>query len=135
MKKVVKRFLKKVHNPLYEFGFQVTHISKRRYTVPANIFIDDNGTWINLGDKKIILFRPNNGDEAYLDDVIPMTIEDEPQILGNAKIDLTSSEIQQIKDFVVKYKKQLLQLPERKVDLVEFFEVFKEIEREPVKNH
>jgi hypothetical protein len=82
MKKVVKRFLRYVHNPKYEFGFQVTAIHKKWSNLPAHIYIDDNGTWINLGNKKIILFEPNNSGNGYLEYVIPMTIEDDPQIVA-----------------------------------------------------
>jgi hypothetical protein len=52
-----------------------------------------------------------------------MTIEDNPQILGNTeKIDFSLSEIQQIKDFVAKYQTQLVQLAEGKIDHPGFFD-------------
>jgi hypothetical protein len=57
MKKIIKRFLKYIRNPSNEFGFLVLAILKKWSNLPANICIDVNGSWINQGNKKIILFQ------------------------------------------------------------------------------
>jgi hypothetical protein len=128
MNKIVNRFLKYIHKPANEFGFLVLSLRKERTNLPAHLYIDDNGTWINLGDKKIILFEPNNSGNGYLEKVLPMSIEDSPKILvEHGKIDLSSFEINQLKEFVKKNKDHLLRFAEGKIDHRDFFEIIENI--------
>jgi hypothetical protein len=113
-----------VRNPENEFGFLVLSLHRKFYNLPAYICVDDGGSWIKQGAKNIILFESNNSGNADFDKLLPMSIEDEPQILiENAKIDLSPSEINQIKEFVIKYQKQLLQMAKGIIHNIEFLEL------------
>jgi hypothetical protein len=127
MKKVVKRFLKYVHNPKYEFCFPVTSIHKKWSNLPAYICVDNSGTWINLGDKKIILFESNTSGNADFAKLMPMTIEDDPKILmENSTVALNENEIEQIKNFVQDNKIELELFSKGKIEIPEFFTKLKE---------
>jgi hypothetical protein len=129
MKKLVKRFLKYIRNPLNEFGFMTVTIQKTFSDLPANVCIDDNGWWINLGNTKIILFQTNNKNNRDFNKMLPMSIEEEPQILvKNEKIELENFEIEEIKYFVKKYHKQILQIGNGKIGVIKFLEILKEKE-------
>jgi hypothetical protein len=127
MKKWTKRFLKYIRNPLNEFEFVVLTIHKKRSRLPANICVDDNGFWINLGSKKIILFQTNNDERIDFNKMLPMSIENETQILvKNESIDLTDIKIKEIKEFVIKCQDQILQISNGKISICEFLEILKD---------
>ncbi|MCL2704733.1 MAG: hypothetical protein FWE72_00810 [Spirochaetaceae bacterium] len=122
MKKWINRFIKYYRNPKNEFGFMVLSLMKKWTNLPANVLIDDGGLWTNIGNKQIILFQINNNYYRDFNKIIPMSIENEPQILvKNVKIDLSNFEIEQIKDFVKKCQKELIQIADD-YDHSEFFE-------------
>jgi hypothetical protein len=122
MKKWVKRFVKYIRKPSNDFGFLVLSLLKKRTYFPANIFIDDNGSWTNIGTKKIILFQVNNSEYADFNKIIPMSIENEPEILiTNEKIDLDITEIEQLKSFVKICQEEIIQIAEGNIDALDFF--------------
>ena len=126
-KKVIKRFMKYYRNPKNEFGFLVLSMLRKWTFLPANILIDDSGLWTNLAGKKIILFQTNDNEDRDFDCVLPMSIENEPEILvKNEKIELSNSEIEQIKDFVIKCQGELLQIGSGKIHVVEFSEAIRD---------
>ena len=87
MKKWIKRFVRYIRIPSNEFGFMVLSLMRKHTYLPANIFIDDGGLWTNIGNKKIILFQVNNNEHRDFDKIIPMSIENKPEILiRNEKI-------------------------------------------------
>jgi hypothetical protein len=107
--------------PTNDFGFLVFTLHKKWTILPTDLYLDDSGIWINLGDKKIILFNSNYEDNLSYDQFAAMSIEDEPEILPkNATIELSTSDIDKIKTFVKTYKVQLLQLANWKLDKIEF---------------
>ncbi|GHV87382.1 hypothetical protein AGMMS50255_6780 [Spirochaetia bacterium] len=127
MKKVVKRFLKYIRNPKYEFGFQITSLHKRWSNLPAYVCVDNTGTWINLGDKKIILFQSNNSDDVDFAKLIPMSIENDPKILTqNNDIELNENEIEQIKNFIRNNQIDILLFSKNKIGIIDFFNTLKE---------
>jgi hypothetical protein len=124
MKKWVKRFLKYIRNPANEFGFIALTVGKKRSALPVNICIDDNGSWINLGNKKIILFQTNYDNHIDFNKMLPMTVENNPHVLGKKeKLDLKNSEIDQIKYFVIQYQEQLLQISNGEIEPAELFKI------------
>jgi hypothetical protein len=123
MQKWLKQFLKYVKEPSNEFGFLLFPLWKKHTRLPANIFIDDGGTWTNIGTKRILLFQTNNSEQIDFDKLLPMSIENRPQILLNTKhIDLTSTEIEPIRDFVINCQQEIIQLADNKIGHLEFFE-------------
>lgn len=126
----VECFLKYIRDPKNEFGFFVSPIPKRFSTLPANIYVDDCGIWKDWFAGKIILFQTNKNYKCDFNKVLPMSIESEPKILvTNEKINLTRSEIAEIKRFVVECKEELLFYASwAREDFlhVEFFEALRE---------
>ena len=111
MKKWIKRCIKYYRKPSNEFGFMVLSLHKKWTTLPTNILIDDGELWTNIGNKKILLIQVNNSKQVDFDKVIPMSIEENPQILYNKdKIELTDSEMEQIKYFIINCKEDLIQI-------------------------
>lgn len=89
--------------------------------LPANLYLDDAGTWSKSGHWKRIKFQPNTGDRPATRDMVPMSIADTPQILvKNAKIELDAKQLEQIKAFVRANKDLLLQLADMEIDIFEF---------------
>jgi len=124
MKKWIKRFIKYYRKPSNEFGFMVLSLHKKWTTLPANILIDDGELWTNIGNKKILLIQVNNSKQVDFDKVIPMSIEENPQILYNKdKIELTDSEMEQIKYFIKNCKEELIQISTDRINHLEFFDI------------
>jgi hypothetical protein len=89
--------------------------------LPANLYLDDAGSWSKSGHWKRIKFQPNTGDRPVTRDMVPMSIDDNPQILvKNAKVALNAKQLEQIKAFVRANKDLLLQLADTKIDIFEF---------------
>jgi hypothetical protein len=96
-------------------------LRKHRSGLPVNLFLDDAGSWVKYGHLKIIKFQPDKGDRPIPENMIPMSIDDNPQILiKDENIDLTNAEIEQIKYFVKANKDLLLQLNDQKIDFLAF---------------
>jgi hypothetical protein len=124
MKKLVNRFMRYIRKPSNELGLFVLTLHKKWYNFPADIFLDDGDIWTNLGNKKIMPFAPCGDDDCSPERVIPMTIENKPEILvKNATIKLIVSDIGIINSFVRKYKTQIIQLGNYKSDRLKFFEM------------
>jgi hypothetical protein len=89
--------------------------------LPANLYLDDTGSWTKSGHWKRIKFQPNTGDRPVTRDMVPMSIDDSPQILvKNARISLNAKQLDQIKKFVQVNKDLLLQLANAEIDIFEF---------------
>jgi hypothetical protein len=89
--------------------------------LPANLYLDDAGVWSKSGHWKRIKFQPNTGDRPVTRDMVPMSIDDNPQILvKNANIALNAKQLEQIKAFVRANKDLLLQLADTEIDIFEF---------------
>jgi hypothetical protein len=124
MKKHIKRFFRYVRKPSNDFGFFVFSLHKKWTILPTDLYLDDGGMWINLGDKKIILFNSCYENNFSYDQLVAMTIENEPEILPrNVTIELSASDIDKIKIFVKTYKMQLIQLADGKLDKLELLEL------------
>ena len=89
--------------------------------LPANLYLDDTGSWSKAGHWKRIKFQPDTGDRPITRNMIPMSIDDNPQILAkNAKISLNAKQLEQIKAFVRNNKNLLLQLADAKISILDF---------------
>jgi len=124
LKKKANIFLRRIRNPANEFGFLVCPLKAKRYPsiLPANIYIDDGGLWLNLGTKKIVLFQTNRNNERDWDNIIAMTIEAKPIMLGKPnKMDLSPSEIEKVKAFVKRNQKVFMEIASGKIEHEEFF--------------
>jgi hypothetical protein len=89
--------------------------------LPANLYLDDTGSWSKFGDRRILKLQSNAGARSTRD-TVAMSIEDNPQILGNsAKMKLNDKQLEQIKAFVRANKELLLQFADGKIDFLEFY--------------
>jgi hypothetical protein len=88
--------------------------------LPANLYLDDSGSWSKFGDWRILKLQTNAGDRSTRD-MAPMSIEDNPRVLvKNAKVSLNAKQLNQIKAFVRANKSLLLQLADKKIDFDKF---------------
>jgi hypothetical protein len=100
---------------------EMATLRKNASGLPANLYLDDTGSWSKSGHWKRIKFQPDTGDRPITRDMIPMSIGDNPQVLvKNAKIELNAKQIGQIKAFVRANKDLLLQLADAEIDIFEF---------------
>jgi hypothetical protein len=108
----------------FEENLRIEEMATLRKNVsglPANLYLDDAGSWSKSGHWKRIKFQPNTGDRPVTRNMVPMSIDDSPQILvKNAKISLNSNQLEQIKNFVRANKNLLLQLADAEIDIFEF---------------
>jgi hypothetical protein len=89
--------------------------------LPANLYLDDTGSRSKSGHWKRIKFQPNTGDRPVTRDMVPMSIDDSPQILvKNVKVALNMKQLDQIKAFVLANKDLLLQLADAEISILEF---------------
>jgi hypothetical protein len=89
--------------------------------LPANLYLDDTGSWSKSGHWKRIKFQPNTGDRPIPRDMVPMSIDDNPKVLvKNIKIELNTKQLDQIKTFVRINKELLLQLADAEISILEF---------------
>jgi hypothetical protein len=89
--------------------------------LPANLYLDDTGSWARSGHWKRIKFQPDKSDRPVTTNMVPMSIGDDPQILVKGmKIQLSAQDIEQIKAFVRNNKDLLLQLADAKISILEF---------------
>jgi hypothetical protein len=89
--------------------------------LPANLYLDDTGSWSKSGHWKRIKFQPNTGDRPVTRDMVPMSIDDNPQVLvKNIKMALNAKQLDRIKAFVRVNKDILLQLADAKISILEF---------------
>ena len=125
LKKKANIFLKQIRKPSAEFGFLVCTIKAKHHPhiLPANIYIDDGGTWLNLGNKKTLLFQADKNFDRDWDNIIAMTIEHNPIILGKpTRMELSREELAKLKTFVTENQKEFIKLADDKICHLEFFE-------------
>jgi hypothetical protein len=100
---------------------EMATLRKKDSGLPVNLYLDDIGSWSKSGHWKRIKFQPDTGDRPVTVNMIPMSIEDNPQILlKNAKISLNAKQVEEIKTFVRNNKVLLLQLADAKISILEF---------------
>ena len=84
---------------------------KNESGLPANLYLDDAGAWKKSGHWKRIKFQSDKEDHPNTRNMIPMSISDDPQVLVNSSnIELSRSEIGEIKSFIVNNLDLLLNL-------------------------
>jgi len=84
---------------------------KNESGLPANLYLDDAGTWKNSGHWKRIKFQADKGDHPNTRSMVPMSISNNPEIMSkNPDIKLSNGEIDKIKTFVVNNLDLLLNL-------------------------
>jgi hypothetical protein len=107
---------------------EMATLRKKRSGLPVNLYLDDSKSWSRTGHWKRIKFQPNKGDSPDTRSMIPMSIDENPEILVKApKMSLSAKEVEQIKNFVRLNKELLLQLSDAKIDIGDFIDRMKTV--------
>ena len=83
--------------------------------LPSNLFIDEGESYLVYNHPKWVFVQPNHSTSPTYDYIL-MTISNDPQFLGNTShLELSISDINKIKNFVINNKKLLSDIAEMKV--------------------
>ena len=96
---------------------------KNKSGLPVNVWLDDGMAYRKSKHGKRIKFQPDRGDRPVTDDFTTMTISDNPQVFGDHE--LSSKEIQQLKDFVIRNRDLLEQMSDMEIDFEDFLKLKK----------
>lgn len=98
---------------------EMANISKKTTKLPVNIWIQCEMT--TQHNKPRIKFQNNYANKFETDDLVPLSIEDNPTILANnVKLNISSKDLQKVIDWVVKNKILLLKLWKLTISFDEF---------------
>lgn len=101
--------------------FEMACLRKNKTGLPVNIYVDDSGAWKESGHANRIKFQRDKGDRPITRDMIPMSIEDNPQILApNPNMELSTSDVNAVKRFVVANRVLLEKLGNTEIDIEDF---------------
>ena len=95
-------------------------LRKSETGLPVNIWIDDGMEYTGSGHGKRIKFQPDKGDRPKTRTFATMTVSDNPEVIGEHE--LSSKEIQQLKDFILRNKAALDLVSEMEISIFEFKE-------------
>lgn len=105
---------------------EMATLRKSRSGLPVNLYLDDSQSYKKGGHWKRIKFQADKGNSPNTRDMIPMSIEDEPRIMaGASRVNLSSSDIEKVRDFVKANKDLLLKLADFEIDFPEFVQKMK----------
>jgi hypothetical protein len=100
---------------------EMATLRKDRSGLPVNLYLDDSMSYKRGGHAKRIKFQPDRGDRPITRSMIPMSIDDDPQIMGkNVRLNLSTADIDKVKAFVKANKDLLLALSDMKIDIYDF---------------
>lgn len=103
--------------------FEMACLRKNKTGLPVNIYVDDSGSWRESGHANRIKFQRDRGDRPITRDVIPMSIEDNPQILvPNPDMELSAADVNAVKRFVIENKELLEKLGDTEIDIDDFIQ-------------
>ena len=104
-----------------DVSFEMACLRKNRTGLPVNIYVDDCGAWKQSGHANRIKFQRDKGDRPVMRDLIPMSIDDNPQILvENPNMELSASDVNAVRSFVVANKVLLEKLGNTEIDIEDF---------------
>ena len=109
---------------------EMSNLVKKLSKLPANLWLDDDGTWMTTKHKIIRLkFQGDRQNLINKSNMIPMSISDNPQILvkNPKKLELDKSEIDLIKKFVKVNKDLLVKLQNQEINFGDFLKKMKKV--------
>jgi len=99
-----------------------SRLSKDMTGLPVEIVVDEMNCWEKIGPFRRIKFQGNKKKLDYRK-LYSMSIEETPRILvKNAQIDLTEEELQQVKDYVSKNRKLLINMSKGDIGVIDYAE-------------
>jgi hypothetical protein len=100
---------------------EMATLRKNKSGLPVNLYLDDSMSYKRSGHAQRIKFQPDKGDRPITRTMIPMSIGDDPQVMGRGvKTSLSTADIEKIKSFVRANKNLLLALSDMKIDIQDF---------------
>ena len=109
--------------------FAVTRLDPKSTGLPFNIYTDSCNFFIDRNMSPRIKFLPAKNPDLTYYDAVSMSVSDNPEILdNNAAIELSLTEIEQIKRFVKNNKDLLLRYSNDEIDVLDFFNAIKKVE-------
>ena len=111
-----------------EAYFFNTRLPARLSGLPVDLWLNDT-RFEDVDDSKhlIIKFQKNKNKEWTFGDFIPMSIDDHPVILKKypKNVEISDKEIEEIRQWVIANKENLIRLANMEIDIAEFLEVIK----------
>jgi hypothetical protein len=95
---------------------------KKNSGLPANLWIDDTGSYRNSGHWKRIKFQINGGDLFQKNNLGVITISDNPQVISSKNIELSNEEVEDIIEFVKKHKTDLELIADQEMSFQDFMD-------------
>jgi hypothetical protein len=96
---------------------EMTVLRKEETGLPVAIWLDDGATFLNTGHAKRIKFQSDKSGHPVSTNMVSMSIDDDPQVLVDQKLELKSKEVEMIKAFVKINKEPLLDLSDKKITI------------------
>ena len=105
-----------------ETSFEMACLRKSKTGLPVNIYVDDSSAWKETEFANCIKFQKDKGDTPVVQDLIAMSIEEAPKILApSPDMELSPSDINAVKRFVIENKVLLEKLGNTEIDIEDFF--------------
>ena len=105
-----------------ETSFEMACLRKSKTGLPVNIYADDSGAWKGTEFANCIKFQKDKGDGPVVQDLVAMSIEEDPKILAQSSdMELSPSDINAVKRFVIENKVLLEKLGNTEIDIEDFF--------------
>jgi hypothetical protein len=107
---------------IYELShlIEMSNLLKRDTGLPVNIWLDSSQLYIRGGHSKRIKFQSNRGNKLDNYELITMTIEDNPKVIGTKNLHLSWKDVKLIKQFVINNKEALERLADMDISFLEF---------------
>lgn len=109
-----KLYQEKYDEELIEF----LHLDKNRFGIPVDLFVDDGYAYVHH-NHPLWVYMCNGYDVN--DDIIPLSVDDNPQILiPNVKLNISNTDFNLVKEFIKVNKDLIVKLANDIIKNVEF---------------
>jgi hypothetical protein len=99
---------------------EMATLRKDRSGLPVNLYLDDSMSYKRGGHARRIKFQPDKSNRPITNQMVPMSIEDDPKIMEPVKLKLSAQDVEKVRAFVKANKDLLIQLSDMKIDILEF---------------
>jgi hypothetical protein len=105
--------------------YEMSNYFKSRSGLPVNLWLDEDMLYKKGKHGKRLKFQLNTANNIQRENMGVMTISSDPQVIINPKQknEIGQKEINDIKNWVIKYEKELSDLVDMKIDIITFWEI------------
>ena len=97
-------------------------MSPKQTNIPIDIFVNEDNISKYTSFPIIVLFR--NSYEADSNDLMPLSVSDNPIMLSNKKLNISNEDYCKIVEWVIKHKDLLIALSEERLTGFEFLDEY-----------